>query len=446
MSFNPPIQVRDLGKCYQTYSSPSHRLLQALHGTRKKLYEEFWALRDVNLMVEKGETLGIVGRNGSGKSTLLQLIAGTLTPTTGSISTVGRISALLELGAGFNPEFTGRENARLNASILGIEKAEFHRNLPDILAFSELEKFIDKPVKTYSSGMYVRLAFAVAINLRPDVLIIDEALAVGDVRFQRKCFRELQKLKSEGVTILFVTHSIESVVNHCSRAVYLDAGTIKAIGEPKTVTNQYLEEIFGDNGEQTSASTGQSSIRAQTVQRTFRGFNLDPEIDACAYQNSYNSSEYRWGDGRAQIIDYRLEQDGTAITGHTCHRGKDLEILAVIFFSEPFSDLIYGITVKTVDGTSVYGTNTRLQKLSVSGKEAGEIALIRFSLKLNLLAADYFISLGVALDDPAQDHIPLDRRYDMIHVKVEDKGDAFGLASLQGEIRDQADFFQNQDR
>ena len=441
MSSRPPIQVSSLGKCYQTYSSPSHRLLQALYGTKKKLYEEFWALREVTLTVEKGETLGIVGRNGSGKSTLLQLIAGTLTPTTGSVHTLGRISALLELGSGFNPEFTGRENARLNAAILGIDKADFHKNLPDILAFSELEEFIDKPVKTYSSGMYVRLAFAVAINMRPDVLIIDEALAVGDVRFQRKCFRELQKLKSEGVTILFVTHSTESVVNHCDRAVYLDAGTIRAIGEPKAVTHQYLEELFGARGGQPAPSARADALQA-IPPRTSRQFNLDPNIDACIHKSSYNGSEYRWGDGRARIIDYRLEQNGTEIAGHSCQRGQDLDIPAVIYFSEPFGDLIYGITVKTVDGTSVYGTNTRLQSIPVPGKAAGEIGLVRFSLTLNLLAADYFISLGVALNDPAQDHIPLDRRYDLIHIRVEDTGDAFGLASLHGDIKDQSDLFE----
>lgn len=438
MSCNPVICTRDLGKCYQTYANPSHRLLQALYGTRRKLYEEFWALRDINLAVEKGETLGVVGRNGSGKSTLLQLIAGTLTPTTGAVETAGRISALLELGAGFNPEFTGRENARLNASILGIERSEFQNSLPDILAFSELEEFIDKPVKTYSSGMYVRLAFAVAINLRPDILIIDEALAVGDVRFQRKCFRELQKLKNEGVTILFVTHSIESVVNHCNRAVYLEGGAVRAVGDPKAVTHQYLEELFHENGSQNSAREATRPQATRPANDTCR-FNIDPQIDGCRQQLSYNASEYRWGDGRAKIIDYRLEQDGGEISGLNCQRGQQLGILAVVHFTEDCSDPIYGITVKTVDGTTVYGTNTRLGSMAVSAKAGGEIAVIRFSLCLNLLAGDYFLSLGVALNDAHRDHIPLDRRYDMIHIRVEDKGDAFGVASLQGQIQDQSD-------
>ncbi len=435
MSSKVAVSVHGLGKCYQTYSNPSHRLLQALYGTRKKLYEEFWALRNVTLSVDKGETLGIVGRNGSGKSTLLQLIAGTLTPTAGSVSTIGRISALLELGAGFNPEFTGRENARLNASILGIDRSEFDARLPGILEFSELDDFIDRPVKTYSSGMYVRLAFAVAINMHPDVLIIDEALAVGDVRFQRKCFRQLQKLKEAGVTILFVTHSVESVVNHCNRAVYLDGGVTKAIGEPKAVTNQYLEDLFGADRKHT--------MRHDSPERVSDGgagsLNTDPSIDACRGQNSYNTSEYRWGDGRARIIDYRLSQDGADLVGHVCRRGAELTISAVVHFSAPFEDLIYGVTVKTVDGTSVYGTNTRLQGQAVPGKRAGDIALIRFSLRLHLVAADYFISLGVALNDPIHDHLPLDRRYDLIHIKVEDDGDAFGLASLGGEIADRSD-------
>ena len=214
MSSELLVTVENLTKAYQSYRKPIHRLWQSLSGDKLNLNEEFIALQDVSLELRRGETVGIVGKNGSGKSTLLQIVAGTLQETSGEVHTKGRISALLELGAGFNPDFTGMENARLNASILGLSREEFRAKLPDIVEFSGLGEFMHRPVKTYSSGMYVRLAFAVAINMQPDILIIDEALAVGDIRFQRKCFRRLEELKNQGVAILFVTHSTESIINY----------------------------------------------------------------------------------------------------------------------------------------------------------------------------------------------------------------------------------------
>jgi len=238
------LRTSGLGKCFQTYERPVHRLVQALYKDKKKLYEEFWALRDVSIEVGKGETFGLIGKNGSGKSTLLQLVAGTLTPSQGSVDINGRISAILELGAGFNPEFTGIENARLNAAILGMSREEVDSKLPGITEFSELGDFVYRPVKTYSSGMYIRLAFSISINMEPEVLIIDEALAVGDVRFQRKCFRKLEQMRTNGVTILFVTHATDSVIALCDRALLLDNGEVQSVGDPKHVVNQYLESMF----------------------------------------------------------------------------------------------------------------------------------------------------------------------------------------------------------
>jgi len=246
--FDVVIDVEQVTKCYHTYRKPIHRLWQSF-AKDKQYYDEFWALKGVDLTVHKGETVGIVGKNGSGKSTLLQIIAGILQPTGGHFKTHGRISALLELGAGFNPEFTGMENARLNASIMGLSREEFHQKLPDIVEFCGLGDFLHRPVKTYSSGMFVRLAFAVAINMNPDILIIDEALAVGDVRFQRKCFRRLDQLKEQGVSILFVTHSTNSVLQYCDRAIMLDEGELKLTGSPKQVVQAYLEMMFDSDAE-----------------------------------------------------------------------------------------------------------------------------------------------------------------------------------------------------
>jgi len=218
MSSEIVLKVENIGKRYEIYEVPHHRLLQTLLRGRKQFYKEFWALRDVSFEVKKGECLGIIGRNGCGKSTLLQIIAGTLAPTTGSVSVNGKIAALLELGSGFNPEFTGRENVYMNGAIMGLSKAEMDQKFDEIAAFADIGEFIDQPVKIYSSGMYVRLAFAAAINVDPDILIIDEALSVGDELFQRKCFSRIEAIKSSGATILFVSHSGGTIVELCDRA------------------------------------------------------------------------------------------------------------------------------------------------------------------------------------------------------------------------------------
>lgn len=246
MSFENAITIRGLGKCYQIYEQPRHRLLQMLFRGRRRYYHEFWALRDVSLDVKRGETVAIIGRNGSGKSTLLQLLCGTLTPTAGLVKVAGRIAALLELGAGFNPEFTGRENVFLNATILGLSRAQIEDRFSQIEAFAEIGSFVDQPVKTYSSGMYVRLAFSVAIHTDPQILIVDEALSVGDARFQAKCLNKIKQMKEAGVSILFVSHDINAVRSLCDRAVWLDKGAIRLSGQVFPVTAEYTEFLFDD--------------------------------------------------------------------------------------------------------------------------------------------------------------------------------------------------------
>lgn len=239
------INVESLGKNFRIYEKPHHRLLQGLL-RKRKYYRDFWALHDINLQISRGETVGIVGRNGSGKSTLLQIICGTLAPTTGSINVDGRIAALLELGAGFNPEFTGRENAFLNASILGLTAGEIEDRFESIEDFAEIGEFMEQPVKTYSSGMFVRLAFATAIHVDPKILVVDEALAVGDARFQAKCLNAIRKMKNDGVTILFVSHDVGSVRTLCDRSVWLDKGRLRMVGDVFPVTAQYTQFLFED--------------------------------------------------------------------------------------------------------------------------------------------------------------------------------------------------------
>lgn len=240
------IRVENLSKCYQIYEHPRDRLLQMLARGRKQYFREFWALRDVSFDVRKGETVGIIGRNGSGKSTLLQMVCGTLSPSSGVVRTNGRVSALLELGSGFNPEFTGRENIYMNGSVLGLTEADIATRYEEIVAFSEIGDFIDQPVKTYSSGMVVRLAFAVSVYVDPDILVVDEALAVGDAAFQYKCLDRLKQMTQSGVTLLFVSHDIGMVQNFCDRAIYLNNGEIKAQGASDNLAELYMMDIRSD--------------------------------------------------------------------------------------------------------------------------------------------------------------------------------------------------------
>lgn len=258
---DPVLALRGLGKCYHIYEKPEHRLLQGLLRGRKKFHRDFWALRNVTMDVHRGETVGVIGRNGSGKSTLLQLVCGTLTPTEGSVESKGRIAALLELGSGFNPEFTGRENVFLNASLLGLHRVQIEERFPAIAEFADIGQFIDQPVKTYSSGMFVRLAFAVIANTDADVLIIDEALAVGDALFTQKCMRFLHQFRSRG-TILFVSHDTGAVLNLCDKALWLQEGQVTTFGRAKDVVEGYVQW----NMEQLQGSSASALARASPTQ------------------------------------------------------------------------------------------------------------------------------------------------------------------------------------
>jgi lipopolysaccharide transport system ATP-binding protein len=349
------------------------------------------------------------------------------------------VSALLELGAGFNPRFTGRENVYLNASILGIPKHSLEAKLDELFQFADIGEFIDHPVSTYSSGMYVRLAFATAISSDPDILIVDEALAVGDIRFQRKCYRRFQEMQASGKTILFVSHSVELIQNHCSRAIFLNLGNIEAIGEPKIVIQAYLEHLFGheiQRRREESPGQGVSAIdQADVGANSTRSMSaLSAQVqDRCTQRRSYNPNEYRWGDRRAAIIDYEIHSN-FGNDQVVFESGENLKLMVYIQFFQDLADLIYGCTVKTVDGQTVYGTNTRARAIDVSHAEAGTTGTVCFQFDLNLVPGEYFISLGVALDDPERDNIAIDRRYDLIHLTVRGDYGGFGLAQMNMSI------------
>lgn len=430
MSSEPVICIKQLSKSYRIYNRPVDRVLESvLHRSRIRRsgtrFREIEALKPMDLDIYPGETVGIIGQNGSGKSTLLQIISGTLYPTTGSVKVNGRLSALLELGAGFNPNFSGRENAYLNGSIMGISRDDMASRFDDILEFSGIGDFIDQPVKTYSSGMYVRLAFAVAIHMDPDILVVDEALSVGDVRFQNKCFRKLREMKARGTTTLFVTHSSDLIVRHCDRAVLLEKGVVHASGDPAEVVNEYLNLLFNNDEGQVKALAATDGTQSYEK----NGLITDRTIDGCRLRPFYNAAEYRWGDQRAKIQDYvLLINDEPAST--VCNSGDKLDLLLRIVFNDDVENPILGLTVKTSDGIVVYGANTRDRKHDVPAGRAGSEVLIRYSFPVNLVGGDYFISLGLADDDEHIDNLAVDRRYDLIHLQVKAERSDFGISAL----------------
>jgi len=423
------IEVENSSKIYQVYARPVDRLLQSVFHKRQ-YFREVRALQDITISVNKGETVGILGPNGSGKSTLLQMIAGTLSPTSGSIRVRGRVAALLELGAGFNPEFTGRENVYLSASILGLNEKEIEERYQDIVDFADIgDEFLEQPVKTYSSGMYVRLAFSVAINVDPDILIVDEALSVGDVRFQRKCYRRFETIKSKGATVLFVTHSMELIQNHCNRAIYLNSGKIQAVGSPRNVIHQFMNDMFS-----LTADVERKVVQGMPALYLEQELNIQSEQDCCLFRKNYNASEYRYGDGRAEIIDFMISQ------GHQrdlaiVYQHQQFLVEYAVRFTADVTRVIYGLTVKATDGTTLYGVNSRDQGLMPGPYHKGDTARVSFQLDASLMPNTYFLSMGVAEDHDKLDNAALDRRYDVAQVVIQgDTHKAFGLADLRGEV------------
>ncbi|TDV61901.1 ABC transporter ATP-binding protein [Pseudomonas sp. LP_7_YM] len=434
------ISVRNVSKCFYSYDKPHDRLKQAIvprfqrwAGDQVTTYgREFWALRDVSFDVRKGETVGIVGRNGSGKSTLLQIICGTLTPTLGEIETRGRIAALLELGSGFNPEFTGRENVYLNAAVLGLTRDEVNERFDAIAGFADIGEFLDHPVKTYSSGMAVRLAFAVQAQVEPEILVVDEALSVGDARFQAKCFERLRQLKENGTSILLVTHSSEQVVTHCNRAILLEKSRVEMIGESRPVVNRYTDILFGREKQGETLATGSevTLAPANVTEIPTDELSLSHDVDVYSTRPGYNQHEYRWGDGGATLTDFHLSAAGKSYPS-SVEPGDDITLTLAFSFSQQIINPILGFTIKTKEGVTVYGTNSYLLDCQEAREmaEAGARVRARLQFKNRLATGDYFISIGLASRE-GEEIVPHDRRYDSIHFVVEPTPRLLGLIDL----------------
>lgn len=410
------------------------RIQKTLGMKEGKFYREFWALRNIEFQVRRGETVGIIGRNGSGKSTLLQIICGTLNPTNGDVKASGRMGALLELGSGFNPEFTGRENVYMNAAVLGLNKQEIENRLDDIISFADIGQFIDQPVRTYSSGMVVRLAFAVQSQIDPDILIVDEALSVGDAKFQAKCFDRLKKLKDRGTSILLVTHSSEQIVTHCTRAVLLNDGVVEEVGEPRRVVNRYLDLLFGRE-RKLVATESDTAVPTRTDTVIESAYPLSQTDDVFATHPNYNHNEYRWGDGSARILDFFLTADGEAYPS-AIDTGQQIVLAVSVQFVAELVRPILGVTIKTKEGVTVYGVNSEsLQENSFEALgHAGSVVMPVIKFCCRLAPGDYFVSLGLASRQGA-DVVPHDRRYDSIHLQISPDTSFHGLVNLEAEIR-----------
>jgi len=379
-----PIAVRvdSVSKQYRIYDRPADRLKETLTRGRWKAHREFWALKDVSFEVESGTTTGIIGPNGSGKSTLLQIITGTLEPTHGSVSIEGRVAALLELGAGFNPQFTGIENIFMNASLLGFSNAETERLLPEIASFAEIGDFIYQPLKTYSSGMYIRLAFAAAIAVAPQILIIDEALAVGDAVFQHRCMRRIKEMQENGTTILFVSHDPAAVRALCNRAILLNGGQKIAEGKPADVLNRYQKIIMA---------------RQQAYEAISKPAD-QPASESFERKTTPLSYVYRHGDRSAEVLEVEL-LDSALHPVELVESGQPVVVRIVYVAHEDLDDVVCGFLIRNRHGIHIYGTNTELQEVPFERVKRGELTEVMF--EFNCWLAPEMFSLCVAVHSSA---------------------------------------------
>ena len=435
---NIAIQVTDVEKVYKLYDKPSDRIKEALGIGRGKHHTEHHALKGVNLTIRQGECVGIIGTNGSGKSTILKIITGVINPSQGNVAVNGRISALLELGAGFNMEYNGIENIYLNGTMIGFSEKEIDEKLESILEFADIGEYVYQPVKTYSSGMFVRLAFAVAINIDPEILIVDEALSVGDVFFQAKCYHKFEEFKEMGKTIVFVSHDLSSISKYCDRVVLLNQGTKLGEGEPKKMIDIYKQVLVGqytipesedggllDDEELRRAAAGkgnngdEASVGESNAERANGAAAENPEL-------------LEYGSKKAVITEYYITDDKGTKTSAIL-KGNTFSIHMKVRMEEDLQAPIFAFTIKNVRGTEITGTNTMFEKAFLEPVSAGEEREVTFTQEMNLQGGDYLLSLGVtgyANDDFTVYH----RLYDVLGVTVISDKDTVGFYDMNSKI------------
>ncbi len=423
MEENTVIKVEHLDKMYKLFDKQSYRVRDALGLSRKKLYKEHYALKDVSLSIDKGETVGIIGTNGSGKSTILKIITGVLTPTAGNVEINGRISALLELGAGFNMEFTGIENIYLNGTMIGFSKAEIDSKLQAILDFADIGEFVYQQVKTYSSGMFVRLAFAVAINIEPEILIVDEALSVGDVFFQNKCYHKFEEFKTQGKTILFVSHDLSSISKYCDRVILLDHGKKLGEGLPKDMIDMYKKVLVNQMDSDMAGS--------EEVSEEGRLVNTGDDKKFWKSKMTLNPSNDTYGSGLAAIEDFCLIDNSGNIT-NTVIKGDAFTVKIKVRFYEHVSEPIIAVSIKNRLGVEITGTNTMFEKISTGEPEKGDVLIVSFTQDMYLQGGEYLVSLGCTGYRQGEFTV-YHRLYDIFNIQVISSKDTVGYYDMNSD-------------
>ena len=443
------IQVKDLEKAYKLYDKPSDRLKEALGFGRKKRYKEHYALKGVDMTIYQGETVGIIGTNGSGKSTILKIITGVLNPTKGSVNVNGRISALLELGAGFNMEYNGIENVYLNGTMIGFSKKEIDAKMDEILGFADIGDYVYQPVKTYSSGMFVRLAFAVAINIDPEILIVDEALSVGDVFFQAKCYHKFEEFKKMGKTIVFVSHDLGSISKYCDRVVLLNQGVKLGEGTPKEMIDAYKQVLVGQyplpHEEDASLLDDEEigAAAARAGKRHAGGENLEDSgakeetmQDGAGEEDStgacVNPDLLEYGTKQALIESYYITDEA----GRNCSavlKGGQCSIHMKVCFKEDICEPIFAFTIKNIKGVEITGTNTMVEKAFLEPVKAGSVKHIVFTQNLDLQWGEYLLSHGVTGYEK-EDFTVYHRLYDVMNLTVISDKDTVGFYDTNSKI------------
>lgn len=412
------IRITNLTKVYKLYDKQIHRLKEGFNFTGKKYYKEFYALKDVSLNIKKGETVGIIGKNGSGKSTILKIITGVLSPSSGIVEVNGRVSALLELGAGFNPEYTGIQNIYLNGRMMGYTREEMDQKLENILEFADIGDFVYQPVKVYSSGMFARLAFAVAINVDPDILIVDEALSVGDVAFQTKCYKKFKEFQNLGKTILFVTHSLDTILKYCTSAIVLNDGVKVDEGTPKQMVDVYKQLL--------------SNSYKQESNEEDKNFKTIKKGDYWKDKFVINKDLLEYGDKIAEIIDYGIFNDkGDPVT--TFLHDEEITIAMKIRFQQDIEDPIFAFAIKDIKGNEIAGTNTHIEGINAAAYKKGEEIIITFQQKLLLQVGNYSLSLGCTKYTSENLHV-FHRLYDVLFLEVLAVRTIFGVYDVGSHV------------
>lgn len=407
------IQIKELDKMYKLYNRQFDRIKDAF-GLAKHPYKEHYALKGIDMDIRQGETVGIIGTNGSGKSTILKIITGVLSPTSGVVNVSGRISALLELGAGFNMEYTGLENIYLNGTMIGLSEKEIDEKLPDILDFADIGEFVKQPVKTYSSGMFVRLAFAVAINVEPEILIVDEALSVGDVFFQAKCYHKFEEFKKNGKTIIFVSHDLSSISKYCDRVILLNKGKKLGEGSPKEMIDIYKQVLVGQ-------FTDEQEEKEQTLELG------NEEAGKSTFQKVLE-----YGNKKAKITDLYVIDEGGNKTNCFMKRST-FTVCMKVKFKETIKAPIFAFSIKDAKGTEITGTNSMFEKAFLEPIEKGKTKLITFSQVMRLQGGDFLISVGVTGYE-GNDFVVYHRLYDAIDITVVSEQNTVGYFDCDSEV------------